>query len=190
MFKLRGKHYLVWIRPTQSDIHLSMRSFWFLNKEKMHYFEQTHPYWCFNFGIFQIDNVFLLSYHIKENVWWSRQTVVYRYRQLCPRVIYKKLVKWLEFDIPYSRHIKLPLFRWSSVTSILIKKFCWNIFFKSEVSSSNIIAFIAIRAKVYSLISESSENGVSCLDILNKLKGVNKSSVEMLGELWYFCMCI
>ena len=55
-------------------------------------------------------------------------------------------------------------------------------FFKSEVGSSNIIAFIAIRAKVYSLISESSENGVSCLDILNKLKGVNKSSVEMLGE--------
>ena len=40
-----------------------------------------------------------------------------------------------------------------------------------------------MRAKVYSLISSSTGNGKELLDILNKLKGVNQSCVDMLGNI-------
>jgi hypothetical protein len=46
---------------------------------------------------------------------------------------------------------------------------------------SDILAFIAIRAKVYSLIRTNTRDGNILLDIISKLKGVNRSSVETLG---------
>ena len=47
-----------------------------------------------------------------------------------------------------------------------------------------IVAFIAIRAKVYSLISISNKNGKDFIEILNKLKGVNRAAVEALGIIY------
>ena len=53
-------------------------------------------------------------------------------------------------------------------------------YFKSEVGTDRILGFIGIRAKVYSLIRcGSSEEKI--LEIISKLKGVNKSSVEKIG---------
>ena len=57
-------------------------------------------------------------------------------------------------------------------------------YFKSEVGVDEIVAFVSIRAKVYSLISISSKNGQDFIEILNKLKGVNRASVEALGMVY------
>ena len=54
-------------------------------------------------------------------------------------------------------------------------------YFKSEVGADEIVAFVAIRAKVYSLISITEKNGRKIIEILNKLKGVNRSAVETIG---------
>ena len=56
-------------------------------------------------------------------------------------------------------------------------------YFKSEVGADEILAFIAIRAKVYTLIR--AENGdeldETIIKILSKLKGVNRDYVNTLG---------
>ena len=54
-------------------------------------------------------------------------------------------------------------------------------YFYSEVGADEIVAFVALRAKVYSLISITEKNGRKIIKILNKLKGVNRSSVETIG---------
>jgi hypothetical protein len=62
-------------------------------------------------------------------------------------------------------------------------------YFKSEVGVDEIVAFIAIRAKVYSLISISSKNGKDFIEILNKLKGVNRAAVEAMGMICNSIIC-
>ena len=57
-------------------------------------------------------------------------------------------------------------------------------YFKSEVGGDEIIAFAAIRAKVYSLISSSGSGEEEIIEILNKLKGVNRSCVDMIGNIF------
>ena len=54
-------------------------------------------------------------------------------------------------------------------------------YFKSEVGGDDIIAFIALRAKVYSLIRVGEKRGEMIIEILNKLKGVNRDAVERIG---------
>ena len=56
-------------------------------------------------------------------------------------------------------------------------------YFKSEVGADEILAFIAIRAKVYTLIRAENGDGVgeTIIKILSKLKGVNKDYVNTLG---------
>ena len=56
-------------------------------------------------------------------------------------------------------------------------------YFKSEVDADEILAFIAIRAKVYTLIRAENGDGVgeTIIKILSKLKGVNKDYVNTLG---------
>ena len=56
-------------------------------------------------------------------------------------------------------------------------------YFKSEVGGDNIVAFIALRAKVYSLIRVGEKRGEMLIEILNKLKGVNRDAVETIGKL-------
>ena len=58
-------------------------------------------------------------------------------------------------------------------------------YFKSEVGGDDILAFVAVRAKVYSLIRSSSKHGTQILEIISKLKGVNRSSVGLIGENYY-----
>ena len=57
-------------------------------------------------------------------------------------------------------------------------------YFKSEVGSDEILAFVAIRSKVYTLIrAESGEDpSETIIRILSKLKGVNKNYVDTLGN--------
>ena len=57
-------------------------------------------------------------------------------------------------------------------------------YFKSEVGSDEILAFVAIRSKVYTLIrAESGEDpSETIIRILSKLKGVNKDYVNTLGK--------
>ena len=55
-------------------------------------------------------------------------------------------------------------------------------YFKSEVGGDDIIAFIALRAKVYSLIRVGEKRGEMIIEILNKLKGVNRDAVETIGK--------
>lgn len=54
-------------------------------------------------------------------------------------------------------------------------------YFKSEVGGDDIVAFIALRAKVYSLIRVGEKRGEMIIEILNKLKGVNRDAVERIG---------
>ena len=54
-------------------------------------------------------------------------------------------------------------------------------YFKSEVGADKIVAFVALRAKVYSLISITEKNNRKIIEILNKLKRVNRSAVETIG---------
>lgn len=56
-------------------------------------------------------------------------------------------------------------------------------YFKSEVGGDDIVAFIALRAKVYSLIRVGEKRGEMLIEILNKLKGVNRDAVETIGKL-------
>ena len=58
-------------------------------------------------------------------------------------------------------------------------------YFKSEVGGDDILAFVGVRAKVYSLIRSSSKHGTQILEIISKLKGVNRSSVGLIGENYY-----
>ena len=55
-------------------------------------------------------------------------------------------------------------------------------YFKSEVGGDDIVAFIALRAKVYSLIRVGEKRGEMLIEILNKLKGVNRDAVETIGK--------
>ena len=55
-------------------------------------------------------------------------------------------------------------------------------YFKSEVGADDIIAFVALRAKVYSLIRVGEKRGEMLIEILNKLKGVNRGAVETIGN--------
>jgi hypothetical protein len=55
-------------------------------------------------------------------------------------------------------------------------------YFKSEVGGDDIVAFIALRAKVYSLIRVGEKRGEMIIEILNKLKGVNRDAVETIGK--------
>ena len=57
-------------------------------------------------------------------------------------------------------------------------------YFKSEEGSDEILAFVAIRSKVYTLIrAESGEDpSETIIRILSKLKGVNKDYVNTLGK--------
>ena len=55
-------------------------------------------------------------------------------------------------------------------------------YFKSGVGGDNIVAFIALRAKVYSLIRVGEKRGEMLIEILNKLKGVNRDAVETIGK--------
>ena len=55
-------------------------------------------------------------------------------------------------------------------------------YFKSEVGGDDIVAFVALRAKVYSLIRVGEKRGQMIIEILNKLKGVNRAAVETIGE--------
>ena len=55
-------------------------------------------------------------------------------------------------------------------------------YFKSEVGGDDIVAFIALRAKVYSLIRIGEKRGEMIIEILNKLKGVNRDAVETIGK--------
>lgn len=76
-------------------------------------------------------------------------------------------------NFPKSNHILSELFT---------EKYASDLFyFKSEVGADNILAFVAIRAKVYSLIRTNTKDGDTLLKIISKLKGVNRSSVEKLG---------
>ena len=52
-----------------------------------------------------------------------------------------------------------------------------------------IVAFIAIRAKVSSLISISNKNSKDFIEILNKLKGVNRAAVEAMGMICNSIIC-
>jgi hypothetical protein len=54
-------------------------------------------------------------------------------------------------------------------------------YFKSEVGADEIVAFVALRAKVYSLISITEKDGKKIIEILSKLKGVNKNAVDAIG---------
>ena len=75
------------------------------------------------------------------------------------------------------------------LSSLYTSEFTSELFyFKSEVGADEIIAFAAIRAKVYSLISSSGTGENEIIEILNKLKGVNRSCVDMIGEysLYYY----
>ena len=55
-------------------------------------------------------------------------------------------------------------------------------YFKSEVGADDIIAFVVLRAKVYSLIRVGEKRGEMLIEILNKLKGVNRGAVETIGN--------
>ena len=55
-------------------------------------------------------------------------------------------------------------------------------YLKSEVGGDDIIAFIALRAKVNSLIRVGEKRGEMIIEILNKLKGVNRDAVETIGK--------
>ena len=54
-------------------------------------------------------------------------------------------------------------------------------YFKSEVGADEIVAFVALRAKVYSIISKTEKDGKKIIEILSKLKGVNKNAVDAIG---------
>ena len=57
-------------------------------------------------------------------------------------------------------------------------------FFKSEVSGDEVIALAAIRAKVYSLIYSTGNGEDEIIEIRNKLKGLNRSCVDMIGNIF------
>jgi hypothetical protein len=76
-------------------------------------------------------------------------------------------------NFPKSNHILAELFTEEHASNLF--------YFKSEVGADSILAFVAIRAKVYSLIRTNTKDGNTLLEIISKLKGVNRSSVEKLG---------
>ena len=78
-------------------------------------------------------------------------------------------------NFPKTGHFLSPLFTSANTAELF--------YFKLEVGRDEIVAFVAVIAKVYSLISSSTKDGKELLDISNKLKGVNRSCVKFLGTL-------
>lgn len=84
-------------------------------------------------------------------------------------------------EFPKSNHILSELHSKENASELF--------YFKSEVGAESILAFVAIRAKVYSLIHTNTKNGEELLEIISKLKGVNHDSVEALG-FYKYLLCI
>ena len=80
-------------------------------------------------------------------------------------------------NIPSKKHYLSELYSSENTADLF--------YFKSEVGGDDTLAFVGVRAKVYSLIRTSSKHGTQILEIISKLKGVNIASVGLIGKNHY-----